>query len=317
MSKANLFLLAAPRSGSTQFAAWLSSHASIGCTFIKEPNFFSQHEFPVSYVTKEHLNDIDPERIGDTAKLKGKSFQFSIFRRSEDYQVLIDELSSQYKMDASTTYLHCPEAAKKTLEYNPDAKYILLLREPIARLESHYRLAIRTGRESRSFKERLALENAGKELLCSSYLFRQSLYYSAVKKYVELVPPENLKVVLFEDLMGNKELVMNEIAEFLSISEEGFSFSSSERNEGVAPRFPWVNRFIAKTGIKTHLRAVLSKSMKNKLKKLYFSDKKIYVDMQELVPYLPRFIEDREKLSKILPSLGEKWVNPNTKVRGK
>jgi hypothetical protein len=39
--------------------------------------------------------------------------------------------------------------------------------------------------------------------------------------------------------------------------------------------------------------------------------------MQELVPYLPRFIEDREKLSKILPSLGEKWVNPNTKVRGK
>ena len=106
MSKANLFLLAAPRSGSTQFAAWLSSHASIGCTFIKEPNYFSQHEFPESYVTKEHLNDIDPERIGNIAKLKGKSFQFSIFRKSADYQVLIDELSNQYKMDASTTYLH-------------------------------------------------------------------------------------------------------------------------------------------------------------------------------------------------------------------
>ena len=307
MADTNLFLLAAPRSGSTQLAAWLSTHSDISCTFVKEPNYFSSHEFSDEYVRKSHLNDIDPKKITDVKSHLGKSYQFAIFRKPEQYQVLTDALTSRYRMDASTTYLHCPEAIDRILDYNPDAKFIVLLRDPLARLISHYRLAIRTGRENRSLAECLKAEDKGLERLEARFLIRQSLYYEAISRVVNTVPKDRLKIVLFEEVISDPIEALASIGEFLQIDPSGFELSVQEKNEGVAPRFPAINRFIAVTGIKTYLRSILPKKYKEKLKGFYFSDKKIEVDVESLSAYKEKFNTDFEGLIDFIPKIKKYW----------
>lgn len=307
MNKTNLFLLAAPRSGSTQLSAWLSSHPDIECTFVKEPNFFSNHEFSSDYVDRTHLNDIEPSLLNNIDSFKDKSFQFAIYRREEDYQVLVDYMSSRYKMDASTTYLHCPESIGKILSYNPEAKFIILLRDPVARLISHYRLAVRTGREKDCFSTRLRKELSGYEILPSQYLIRQSLYADAVESVKELVKPENVCLVFFEDLIKNPQHTLSVISEFLDVSSSEFDVRVIEKNEGVSPRFPRLNRFLYWSGIKTYLRSILSKDLKQKIKSIYFSEKRISVDTSELQPVMSLLRSDRQRLEMIVEGIGNKW----------
>lgn len=307
MNKTNLFLLSAPRCGSTQLAAWLNSHSEIGCTFVKEPNYFSQHEFSEEYVKSTHLNDIDPSKLKDLSKHAGKSYQFAIYRKLSDYQTLVDSISESWKMDASTTYLHSIEAIDKINSYNPNAKFIVLVRDPVARMISHYRLAIRTGREVMGFEERLKKELADEVPLESKYLLRQSLYFESIKHLIDTKKPDDLKFVVFEKMIKDPNLELSNIAEFLGVSGDAFNISVSEQNEGVAPRFSSLNRFLAKSGFKTYLRSILPKSLKKKLKRFYFSDKKVEVDVGAVSCVKENLVNDRKLLSEVLPEVSSVW----------
>ena len=67
MSTPNLFLIAAPRAGSTQLAYWMDSHPDISLSRVKEPNYFSAHEFKPDYVRSSHLNDVNPTQYVKSA----------------------------------------------------------------------------------------------------------------------------------------------------------------------------------------------------------------------------------------------------------
>ncbi len=265
---ANLFLVAAPRSGSTQLSAWMSSHPDVDLPPIKEPNYFSQHEFPADYVAKHHLNDVDPARY--VTQRSSKVMQFAIFREPQHYDYLFKGMTARWRMDASTTYLHCPEAARKIHDHSPDAKVILLTRNPIARALSHYRLATRTGRTTRSLREEIEAEASGETPLPGRFLLRQSRYDDAVAQYRDVFDQENLLEIAFEDLVTDVDATLARIAVFLDIDPEKFDTTVDSQNAGDAPRFKALNAFLMTSGIKTHLRQLLPVSLKRKLKAVYF-----------------------------------------------
>jgi len=271
----NLFLVAAPRSGSTQLAAWLASHPDVGMPPIKEPNFFSQHEFPEEHVSANHLSDVDPERY--VREKSRKQLQFAIFRRPEHYAYLFHGIDTAYRMDASTTYLHCPEAPAKIKNYAPDAKIILLTRDPISRAVSHYRLAVRTGRVTRTFREELEAEYRGETPLPGRFLLRQSRYDDAVALYRATWPPEHIFAISFEELIASPQSVLAELARFLDIDPTKFDLGTNSQNAGDAPRFPTVNVWLMRTGTKTWLRQFLPIWLKRAIKRIYFSPTKIRV----------------------------------------
>jgi len=266
--KPNLFLVAAPRSGSTQLSAWLSSHPDVGLPPIKEPNFFSQHEFPTDYVAKHHLNDVDPASYVTSGSKK--VMQFAIFREQAHYDYLFKDIDTPLRMDASTTYLHCPEAPQKLAQYAPGAKVILLTRDPVSRALSHYRLAVRTGRTTRSLQEEIQAEANGDTPLPGRFLLRQSRYDEAVARYRATFPAEDLFEVAFEDMIKDIDGTLAKVAAFLDIDPGKFNTQVNSQNAGDAPRFKALNAFLMTSGIKTHLRQLLPISIKRKLKAVYF-----------------------------------------------
>ncbi|MEL6920056.1 MAG: sulfotransferase [Pseudomonadota bacterium] len=266
--KPNLFLIAAPRSGSTQLSAWLSSHPDIALPPIKEPNYFAAHEFPEDYVRQHHLSDVDVARYVQSGSRK--QMQFAIFRTKSQYDYLFEGLNTPYRVDASTTYLHCPEAPAAILAFAPDAKVILLTRDPVARALSHYKLAVRTGRVTQSLRHEIEAEVSKKTPLPGRFLLRQSRYADAIARYKAIFDPANVMEIAFEDMIANPNTTLDRVSTFLDIPSDQFDLSIDSQNAGDSPRFRALNVWLMKSGLKSALRRHLPIWVKHSIKSIYF-----------------------------------------------
>jgi hypothetical protein len=268
--KPNLFLFAAPRSGSTQLARWLSDCEDIYLPPIKEPNYFSSDEFGREYVQRSKLNDVNPERYVNG--IMAKPYQFAIFRTIEAYEALFRfSGNKKYVLDASTTYLHHSGIARKIREYNPESKIIILIRDPLTRMVSHYNLAKRTGRVINSISVELGRELSGQNELCENFLIRQSCYNKALTECLDVFPKNQIHIVMFEDVIKNPELTLLEISRFLSVDLSSVCTVADEKNESLVPRLKYFHYLLNKSGAKSVFRRVLSVRVKRAIKKFYFT----------------------------------------------
>jgi hypothetical protein len=276
----NLFLLAAPRSGSTQLARWLDSHAEIALSPVKEPNFYSAHEFPADWVAAERLNDVDPARY--LRKTRRRPAQFAVFRRRGDYMRLFAGLTVPWRLDASTSYLACPEAPRRIFKDNPGAHIISLTRDPLQRALSHYRLAIRSGRTRRCLRQELEAELAGQPPLAGRFLLRPSRQDEGLSHIAAVCPPGQHLRLTYEELFRDPAEVLGRIGRFLRIAPGGFDLSYTARNAGVAPRFPRANHLLHQSGIRTPLRRAIPAPLKPALKRLVFTDRAVPIPQDQV-----------------------------------
>ena len=121
--KPNLFIVGQPKSGTTALHQFLGQHPEIYMSSIKEPHFFCA-DF--------HLES-------DRAYGKQRFYDF----RSESAYLQLFSKAKNVKIagESSTNYLYSQVAAEKIYNFNPDAKIIIVLREPaqfLYSLHSHY-----------------------------------------------------------------------------------------------------------------------------------------------------------------------------------
>ena len=142
--KPNTFVIGAMKSGTTSLCNQLAVHPDIFMARIKEPDFFSR----------------------DEEFAKGQKYYESLFRESNG-QRIVAEGSTSY-----TKQLQYPHAASRIHHYAPDAKLVYLVRDPIARLQSHWaheRLKGRTQLDVNAFvrscPEAIDISNYWKQIL--------------------------------------------------------------------------------------------------------------------------------------------------------
>jgi Sulfotransferase domain len=104
--KPNFFILGAPKCGTTSMAAWLGQHPAIFIPATKEPNFFN--------------TDDNQEPIYGVATLDAYE---ALFAAAAVAQPAIGE--------ASVFYLSSAVAVANILRYQPNARFIVMLRNPI------------------------------------------------------------------------------------------------------------------------------------------------------------------------------------------
>ena len=180
--------------------------------------------------------------------------------------------------EACPYYLFHPHAPRRTYELVPDAKLIVLLRDPVARAYSHYRERVRHGVEKLTFEEALAREPerlAGEEERMISddayYSFAhehfsyvgQGEYVRALERWLRLFPRELFLFVVSEDLFGHPEATYARVTGFLGLpplttaSFERFNFHAGpsiepDTRRALAERFAPHNRRLTElTGVDT------------------------------------------------------------------
>jgi len=275
-TKANLFVVGAMKAGTTSFMEALAHHPDIYVSPVKEPHYFID-ELPKLLYEPSRFFNLDDYFQTDFPK----PLHIANLKKKEHYDQLFS-LSNQekYLTEGSTMYLHGPEAAQKIHHYNPQAKIIILTREPVERAYSHYKMLTGLSRETRSFQEVIETELDGykeNNLPWYSYI-EMSSYKEAIHRYKGLF--QDVLVLSFEQLLADKDFTLDTVANFLDI-EEFENIKVGHTNKARSLRFKWLFFLLKKIGLKDVFSAIFGSKFKRKLFNMASSSQSKPMDISE------------------------------------
>lgn len=257
--KVNLFVVGAMKAGTTSLASLFSTHPDIYCPPVKEPHFFVDYMPETLY---------EPGRFFDLEQYLETKFPEPLHIAKVTEQAQYDRIFSlageeKYLADFSTAYLHAPGSPEHIQKYNPDAHIIIILRDPLKRAHSHYKMDIGKGRTTATFQQALEKELAAYEqgeLPWYSYL-GMSFYQDAVKNYRGRF--KQVHVIRFEHLISKTEEVLDELTEFLQIApfeQTVISYANTARK----PRLQRLYAALKRVGVKDYFSAIFGSKFKQR-----------------------------------------------------
>lgn len=257
IKKPNFFIIGAPRSATTAIQNFLANHPNI---FIPpgEQNFFCK-DFELS-----------------KASYKSKKEYLHLFKDAKPKHKIIGE--------KSVWYLPSKVAVKKIIEFNPDAKFLVMLRNPIEATQSLHSKHLLNGEEDIKDLEKaweLQKERKKGKKIPKGTKDPKMLQYREVyklgkhlKRAFEAVPNKNqIKTIVFDDFKKNQKESYKEVLSFL-----GLPFDGKEKFKLINPSQKIRSKFLQKIlnllshipvrGIKRKLGIKKRFLILNKLKKL-------------------------------------------------
>lgn len=198
-------VVGAQKAGTTSLFRYLADHPVVQAPRFKEVHFFDLHwkKGPVWY--RSHF----PRIPGDRGRITG---------------------------EASPYYLFHPRVPERMASVLPQAKILVLLRNPVDRALSHYHWEVGYGNERLSFREALEreteilpretariLEDDGYRSFAhqhASYLAR-GRYAEQLRRWLDAFPREQILVLTAEDFFAKTAEAMTRAQRFLGLSEIG------------------------------------------------------------------------------------------------
>lgn len=208
--KPNFFIVGAPKSATTAMDSYLNQHPEVHMATKKELHYFGTD-----------LNFLPPSQ------------NFKTIPRTEDelryYLSFFDCIdNTKATGESSVWYLHSQTAALEIKDFNPDAKVIIMLRNPVDLLYAlHSEFLWDANEDIDDFMMALAAESARKlgRNLPKSMHFREGLYYrevikfyTQVKRYLDVFTADQVLVLVYEDFAYNPHDTYIRVLEFLGVS---------------------------------------------------------------------------------------------------
>lgn len=124
--------------------------------------------------------------------------------------------------EASPIYMYWETAPYRIGKYNPQMKWILLLRDPAERAFSHWNMERARGKESSGFGEAIAREaeraRAALPLQDRVYSYVDRGFYAhQLRRVFNIFGRENCLVLLNEDLRGDHARTLRRVFQFLDV----------------------------------------------------------------------------------------------------
>ena len=142
--------------------------------------------------------------------------------------------------EASPSYLVDPDTPAKIFACAPEAKIIVMVRDPVDRAYSHFRFhEIRTGRTTRSFDEAIedCLQIIDEEFYHPRYLLQPGFYARQIQRYQETFGADRVHVVVYDDFIASTETIVSEVCAFLDVAPpDDFELTGAQRNAAGAPK---------------------------------------------------------------------------------
>ena len=200
-----IFIVGAQKSGTTSLSTLLSQHPCILSPQLKEPFFFGNNQ----------------------RYEKGLSFYLPNFPRVTTIRKTSKNVGQEcMTFDATTNYFDHPQAAERIKSLVPDARIIIMLRNPVTRAHSHYKMFVRNGLEGLGFHTALIKEDAriNEGVQLAHNYCRQRLGYRTRGQYAELLPPwlevfdkERVHILCAEDFFADTPKAFAEVLSFLNL----------------------------------------------------------------------------------------------------
>lgn len=294
-AKPNLFIVGQPKSGTSALFSFLKGHPEVCVCATKEPQFFCKD------INSQYFHLSNQERT------------------EQNYLKLFEHCAGQkVVMEASTAYLYSRVAAQEIRKFNPDAKIIMMLREPVDFLFTYHMQMLRTSctfEDVEDFMTAMELEPARKkgEHIPRNCLDPKFLYYSdrvryaeQVERYREAFPAGQLKIIVHDDFKADNEAVYDDVVDFLGI-DPAYRPEFKVINAKVGVRFRRIKQasdqwlFPVKKVVRPLLPQGLYKAGRSLYRRIFFRQKGLHVlSQRDREVLMPRYKHEVERLSACL-----------------
>lgn len=192
----NTFIIGVQKSATTSLHDWMIQHPDIyGPIVMKDYHFFSNDKYYNKGITHLH----------------------SFYTKCKDEKVIVN---------GAVNYSYFSRiASKRIYDYNHDARFVMVLRNPVNRAYSAYRFFKKNQEETAdSFQQ--AIENEKKlkseahEIL-GRFMYLDHGYYSKqIKEFLKHFDKSRFHFILYEEMMKDEKKVIKDLFDFLDIDSD-------------------------------------------------------------------------------------------------
>ena len=310
----NFFVVGATKAGTSSLDNYLSQHPEIYISPIKEPHFFSEdirmanfrldYRKRVFFDVKAYLEN-HPLPFKHTAHIDNQSQYLELFREVKNEKA-IGELSVGY------LYSNC--AAENLFKFNPDAKIVMVLRQPVERAYSHYLANIRDLWDYDSgFINAIERDfYSSKKGWGQSHLYIElGLYFEQVSRYLKRFPESQVKIFLYEDLKNDSVNFIKDLCTFLEVDPSILTVKdlAEHKNVAVSPRIKILSIYLPiLNALRIFIKMLSLDKIKPMIKKAMFSSKNVpKLREDEFEQAMKYFSNDIQKLSVLIKRDLQLW----------
>jgi len=269
----NFFVAGVAKSGTTLMYEYLRQHPEIYMSQLKEPRYF------------QYANQlIDPQ---DPVNVNTKT-------EWGDYLSLFQDAGTAKAIGECSDYFSTGSMALIS-EKVPDAKFIVILRDPVERAYSHFLFSKLNGYEpsSATFSEAIRVPEVK---LQSGWIRHRryieiGLYGSHLTKFLNSFDRNRIKLFLFEEFVKDPLKTMQKVYEFLGLSQFDNTIVEIQKAKSGRPRSYWFFNLIKK--LAPHMKHLINQRSRN-----YLRDKQEKI-LNSLLSKKPMKEDDREHLLSI------------------
>jgi hypothetical protein len=208
--KPNLFLVGAMKAGTHYLRKLLQSHPDIFMCEPDEPSYF---------VDPQHLRRIYPE-MWRRGLWRSEERYLELFRPAHNAPILGEASTSYTKLPLA------PNVAERIATFNPDARFIYLLRDPVERAISHYWHMVQYHAERRPIADAMRRDP---QFIAFSY------YAMQLRPYLKCFGRARIAVVTLERLIADPQTEMRGLYEWLQVDAAAVDPSDFASPENVGP----------------------------------------------------------------------------------
>lgn len=224
----DFLLIGAPKAGTTALLKTLSRHPQIYASPQKEPRFF------ICSGSKPHFPCPGGECNADT-----------IIYLEKDYLELFKNCPDQRRAgEASTAYLHHPNAPANACAKVPSARIIAVLRHPVDRAYSQWLHLRQEGYEiSGDFEAAWNLEQHRKANgWRTTWFYRERGFYAEqLERWLSYYPREQLMILFYEDWLERPLKTLGQVCSHLGVCNFDSPLLSKENVSSRQPRWNWLH----------------------------------------------------------------------------
>jgi hypothetical protein len=192
--KPNLFVIGSMKSGTTLLWRLLKSHPAIHMSTPQEPSYF---------VEPNQLRALDP-RLWNQGYWQNQDAYLDLFKAG---------LRKTYIGEASSYYTHLPlvtGVADRIMRFNPKARLIYIMRDPIERAIGHYWHRVIFSNEYRSMETAIKTDSQYRDV--SNYALQLGEYYKRFDK-------SQIKVLTLEQVFNHYDDTTKMLFKWLNLSD--------------------------------------------------------------------------------------------------
>ena len=286
----NLFIIGAMKAGTSSLHEYLHQHPEIFMSRLKEPQYFAPHKTRWGQPWGQGYSHPEP----------GDDWYLRLFAAAGD---------ARYAGESSVSYTARPwvgDCEKRIHEFNPAARLIYILRDPVERSLSHYWHFVADGREDRS--PEAAMRRRGEYVSRSDYALQ-------LQPYLETFGSNQVYILTLEELQHNPGNTLRHLFVWLGV-DPNVSIATDKRlnvsprhvsqtRRGLVPLDTWLKhwrwRQLARYlphGISPWLHRVTHRSVDRES-----------VDMRSTIRYLRPILQRRtERLTTMLGRSFPEWT---------